>query len=76
MLWRGRIRHRLRRRAGRSSIARRKQPRPAHAGDVAFLFRAMTDVWHYETALADLGFDYHTDRRLGVLRPAGESATW
>ena len=36
------------------------QTRPAHAGDVAFLFRAMTDVWHYETALADLGFDYHT----------------
>ena len=37
-----------------------KQLRPAHAGDVAFLFRAMTDVWPYETALADLGFDYHT----------------
>ncbi len=37
-----------------------KQPRPAHAGDVAFLFRAMTDVGHYERALADLGFDYHT----------------
>ena len=36
------------------------QTRPAHAGDVAFLFRAMTDVWHYETALADLDFDYHT----------------
>ena len=27
---------------------------------MAFLFRAMTDVWHYETALADLDFDYHT----------------
>jgi ATP-dependent helicase/nuclease subunit A len=37
-----------------------KERRPAHAGDVAFLFRAMTDVWPYETALADLGFDYHT----------------
>lgn len=36
------------------------QPRQAHAGDVAFLFRAMTDVWHYETALAELDFDYHT----------------
>lgn len=34
--------------------------RPAHAGDVAFLLRAMTDVWPYETALADQGFDYHT----------------
>jgi ATP-dependent helicase/nuclease subunit A len=37
-----------------------KTLRRAHAGDVAFLFRAMTDVWPYETALADLGFDYHT----------------
>ena len=35
-------------------------PRQANPGDVAFLFRAMTDVWHYETALADLDFDYHT----------------
>jgi ATP-dependent helicase/nuclease subunit A len=35
-------------------------PRRAHAGDVAFLFRAMTDVWYYETALADLDFDYHS----------------
>ena len=34
--------------------------RPAHAGDVALLFRAMTDVWPYESALADAGFDYHT----------------
>lgn len=37
-----------------------REPRPAHAGDVAFLLRAMTDVWPYETALADQGFDYHT----------------
>ena len=28
-------------------------------GDVAFLFRAMTDVGPYESALADEGFDYH-----------------
>jgi len=44
------------------TIADRKTgaPRPAHAGDVAFLLRAMTDVWPYETALADQGFDYHT----------------
>ena len=26
----------------------------------ALLFRAMTDLWPYETALADEGFDYHT----------------
>ncbi|QEH33842.1 ATP-dependent helicase/nuclease subunit A [Aquisphaera giovannonii] len=37
-----------------------RRPRAAQAGDVAFLFRAMTDVWPYETALADEGFDYHT----------------
>jgi ATP-dependent helicase/nuclease subunit A len=36
------------------------RPRRAHPGDVALLFRAMTDVWHYETALADFDFDYHT----------------
>jgi ATP-dependent helicase/nuclease subunit A len=35
-------------------------PRAAQAGDVAFLFRAMTEVWPYETALADEGFEYHT----------------
>jgi ATP-dependent helicase/nuclease subunit A len=34
--------------------------RPAHLGDVALLFRAMTDLWPYESALADEGFDYHT----------------
>ena len=34
--------------------------RPAHPGDVAFLFRALTDLWPYESALADEGFDYHT----------------
>lgn len=37
-----------------------KEPRLAHPGDVAFLFRAMTDVALYERALADEGFDYHT----------------
>jgi ATP-dependent helicase/nuclease subunit A len=37
-----------------------RQPRPAHAGDVAVLLRAMTDVWPYEQALADQGFEYHT----------------
>ena len=37
-----------------------KEPRLAHPGDVAFLFRAMTDVALYERALADAGFDYHT----------------
>jgi len=37
-----------------------REPRPAHAGDIAFLFRAMTDVAIYERALADAGFDYHT----------------
>jgi ATP-dependent helicase/nuclease subunit A len=36
------------------------RPRLAHAGDVALLCRAMTDVWPYEMALADAGFDYHT----------------
>ena len=34
--------------------------RPAHPGDVALLFRAMTDLWPYESALAEEGFDYHT----------------
>lgn len=44
------------------TVADRKsgKPRPAQAGDVALLLRAMTDVWPYETALADQGFDYHT----------------
>ena len=45
--------------AGSSSIGRTRTTRPAEPGDVAFLFRAMTDVWPYETALADEGFDYH-----------------
>ena len=27
---------------------------------MALLFRAMTDLWPYESALADEGFDYHT----------------
>jgi ATP-dependent helicase/nuclease subunit A len=34
--------------------------RPAQPGDIALLFRAMTDLWPYESALADQGFDYHT----------------
>ena len=34
-------------------------PRPAHGGDVALLFRALTDVGPYEKALADEGLDYH-----------------
>jgi ATP-dependent helicase/nuclease subunit A len=33
--------------------------RQAHAGDVAFLFRAMTDVAPYEQALAAEGLDFH-----------------
>lgn len=33
--------------------------RNAHAGDVAFLFRAMTDTATYEQALAAEGFDFH-----------------
>jgi ATP-dependent helicase/nuclease subunit A len=37
-----------------------KLVRPAHPGDIAMLFRAMTDLWPYESALADEGFDYHT----------------
>ncbi|WP_165250121.1 UvrD-helicase domain-containing protein [Paludisphaera soli] len=37
-----------------------RKTRRAHAGDVALLLRAMTDVWPYETALADQGFEYHT----------------
>ena len=37
-----------------------KTIRPANPGDVALLFRAMTDLWPYESALADEGFDYHT----------------
>lgn len=36
-----------------------KQVRPAHPGDVAFLFRAMTDLAAYEQALEAEGFDYH-----------------
>ncbi len=36
------------------------QTRHAHPGDFAILFRAMTDLWPYESALADEGFDYHT----------------
>ncbi len=35
-------------------------PRPARPGDVALLFRAMTDVKHYEVALASEGLDYYT----------------
>jgi ATP-dependent helicase/nuclease subunit A len=35
------------------------EPRPAGPGDIALLFRAMTGVEVYESALADEGFDYH-----------------
>ncbi|MGE5756753.1 MAG: UvrD-helicase domain-containing protein, partial [Planctomycetaceae bacterium] len=35
------------------------RPRPAHAGDIALLFRAMTDVGPYESALDEEGLDYH-----------------
>ncbi len=53
------IRNRLK--AGWTVVDRQTgERRPAHAGDVAFLFRAMTDVWRYENALAELDFDYHT----------------
>ncbi|AGA30043.1 UvrD-helicase domain-containing protein [Singulisphaera acidiphila] len=34
--------------------------RDAHPGDLALLFRAMTDVGPYEAALDEEGFDYHT----------------
>ena len=37
-----------------------KRTRFAGPGDVAFLFRAMTDVGPYESALAREGFDHHT----------------
>ena len=47
--------------AGWTVLDRRTEiERNAHAGDVAFLFRAMTDVSIYERALADEGFEYHT----------------
>ena len=36
-----------------------REVRQAHPGDVAFLFRAMTDVGPYESALVEEGFDYH-----------------
>jgi len=35
------------------------RPRAAGPGDVAFLFRALTDLAAYERALVDEGFDYH-----------------
>ncbi|WP_406700582.1 UvrD-helicase domain-containing protein [Singulisphaera sp. Ch08] len=37
-----------------------REIRDAHPGDVAFLFRAMTDLGPYEAALDEEGFDYHT----------------
>ncbi|MDR3621873.1 MAG: UvrD-helicase domain-containing protein [Paludisphaera borealis] len=52
---------RLRIDAGWTVVDRKtREIRPAHPGDVALLLRAMTDVWPYETALADQGFEYHT----------------
>src|SRR5262249_24992902 len=37
-----------------------KSVRPAQPGDVALLFRAMTDLWPYESSLGGEGFDSHT----------------
>ncbi len=37
-----------------------RQIRPARPGDIALLFRAMTDVSKYEDALALAGFDFYT----------------
>ncbi|TWT90556.1 ATP-dependent helicase/nuclease subunit A [Pseudobythopirellula maris] len=34
-------------------------PRPARPGDIALLFRAMSDVQHYEEALRDAGINYY-----------------
>ncbi len=53
---------RLRQRLGVGWMVRDRQTREvrqAHPGDVAFLFRAMTDVGPYESALVEEGFDYH-----------------
>ncbi|MGE3820882.1 MAG: UvrD-helicase domain-containing protein, partial [Isosphaeraceae bacterium] len=36
-----------------------REIRDAHPGDVAMLFKAMTDLAPYERALADEGLDYH-----------------
>ena len=46
--------------AGRSSIDRPARRGPLTPATSPFSFAAMTDVWHYETALADAGFDYLT----------------
>lgn len=56
------IARRLRQRLDAGALIRdprTRERRPAHAGDVALLFRAMTDVGPYESALAEEGFDYH-----------------
>jgi ATP-dependent helicase/nuclease subunit A len=37
----------------------RETPRPIRAGDIAILFRSLTDVQAYEKALADLGLPYY-----------------
>ncbi|MBV8232271.1 MAG: UvrD-helicase domain-containing protein, partial [Planctomycetaceae bacterium] len=53
---------RLRQRLDAGWMVRDRQAREvrrAHPGDVAFLFRAMTDVGPYESALVEEGFDYH-----------------
>lgn len=55
--------HRLRERLDQGWQVRDRetnQVRQAHAGDLVLLFRAMTDVGPYESALAEVGFDYHT----------------
>jgi ATP-dependent helicase/nuclease subunit A len=36
-----------------------KTPRIAHQGDIAFLFRSLSDASHYEQALVAEGLDYH-----------------
>jgi ATP-dependent helicase/nuclease subunit A len=43
----------------RDRRSRTGEVRNAHAGDVAFLFRAMTDVAPYEQALVAEGLDFH-----------------
>ncbi len=48
------------RRAGKSVTEVGEMSGDAHPGDIAFLFRAMTDVGPYESALDEEGFDYHT----------------
>ncbi|MDR3634509.1 MAG: UvrD-helicase domain-containing protein, partial [Isosphaeraceae bacterium] len=53
----------LRRRIAEGRLVRDRETgvlRPLRPGDIALLFRAMTDVAPYETALRDEGLDYYT----------------